>query len=148
MKRGTTFFQPSPAQISIAARTPPHFPHSLQSREQPPRPRRVARAGSEPSSGEAEPSGSSPAQLGHRGQPTNSPPPTALSPPQGRTARWAEGQSAMPPATSEEKHPLYYRPQKHLWQLQQDQVYTGCFHFSGRGSGEQTQPALLTALWC
>lgn len=140
--------QPCPAQLSIAARTLSHSPHSLQSWGQSPWPHWVAQAGSEPNSREAEPSGSSPAQSGHRGQPTNSPPPTALSPPRGRTARSAEGRSAMPPATSEEKHPLYYRPQKHLWQLQEDQVYTGCFHFSARGRGEQTQPALLTALWC
>ena len=46
----------------------------------------------------------------------------------------------MPPATSEEKHPLYYRPQKHPWQCREDQVYMGCFHFSARGREEGNKP--------
>lgn len=46
----------------------------------------------------------------------------------------------MPPATSEEKHPLYYRPQKCPWQCQEDEVYMGCFHFSARGREEGNKP--------
>lgn len=49
----------------------------------------------------------------------------------------------MPLATSEEKHPLYYRPQKRPWQCQEDQVYTGCFLFSARGREEGNKPNQL-----
>lgn len=84
---------------------------------------------------DAEPSACSPAQLGDVGCSPPQPPPTACSPP-----RWPKRQSATPPATSEEKHPLYYRPQKRLWQCQEDQVYTGYFHFSARGREEGNKP--------
>lgn len=132
-----------PAQPSSAQRLGPFpaSPASCRSQGWSRGPAGLPGQGASTSSRDAEPQGNSLAQLGGTGgQPTSSLHPQPASPPRGRTTRSAKRQSAMPPATGEEKHPLYYRPQKRPWKCQEDQVYTGCFHFSARGREEGNKP--------
>lgn len=82
----------------------PLFPHSLRKLGTEPVPCWVALAGRKP---EQQGCGAPELSRGSWGQL----PSTAHSPPWGRTAQSAKGQVSNAPATSEEKHPLYYRPQ-------------------------------------
>lgn len=70
-------------------------------------PAELSRKGESPSSRDAEHLGSYLGQLRAVGQL----PPTAHSSPWGKTPQSAKGQVSNAPTTSEEKQPLYYRPQ-------------------------------------